>query len=226
MSVAPRGRHAADPRAGRGRVQGVGFRPYVFRLATELGLGGFVLNDERGVLVEVEGDAARARPLPRAARRARRRRWRVVERVGVDAVAAAGADAASRSSTSSAQRRAGRARLAGQRDLRRLPRRAVRPRATGASGTRSSTARTAGRASRSCAASPTTGRSRRWPASRCAPRCRSEYDDPRDRRFHAQPNACPACGPAARLVDRTGARRRCAVRATTSRPRPARCATG
>ncbi len=25
--------------------------------------------------------------------------------------------------------------------------------------------------------------------------CRNEYDDPDDRRFHAQPNACPACGP-------------------------------
>ena len=25
--------------------------------------------------------------------------------------------------------------------------------------------------------------------------CRAEYDDPADRRFHAQPNACPACGP-------------------------------
>ncbi len=32
------------------------------------------------------------------------------------------------------------------------------------------------------------------------PACRAEYDDPRDRRFHAQPNACPDCGPRARLV--------------------------
>jgi len=30
------------------------------------------------------------------------------------------------------------------------------------------------------------------------PVCQSEYDDPSDRRFHAQPNACPVCGP--RLV--------------------------
>ena len=38
-----------------GTVQGVGFRPYVFRLAAELRLGGYILNDEHGVLLEVEG---------------------------------------------------------------------------------------------------------------------------------------------------------------------------
>src|SRR3954471_1032911 len=38
-----------------GTVQGVGFRPYVYRLARELELAGYVLNDERGVLVEIEG---------------------------------------------------------------------------------------------------------------------------------------------------------------------------
>ncbi len=36
------------------------------------------------------------------------------------------------------------------------------------------------------------------------PVCRKEYEDPRDRRFHAQPNACPACGPSLRLEDRAG----------------------
>ncbi len=41
-----------------GTVQGVGFRPYVFRLASELGLSGFVLNDAHGVLLEVEGSEA------------------------------------------------------------------------------------------------------------------------------------------------------------------------
>ena len=40
-----------------GTVQGVGFRPYVYRLAGELSLGGFVLNDAHGVLIEVEGSA-------------------------------------------------------------------------------------------------------------------------------------------------------------------------
>ena len=35
-------------------------------------------------------------------------------------------------------------------------------------------------------------------------RCRAEYDDPADRRFHAQPNACPDCGPTVRLGDAAG----------------------
>ena len=39
---------------------------------------------------------------------------------------------------------------------------------------------------------------------RMCPVCRKEYEDPRDRRFHAQPNACPACGPSLRLEDRDG----------------------
>ncbi len=34
--------------------------------------------------------------------------------------------------------------------------------------------------------------------------CRTEYEDPAHRRFHAQPNACPACGPRLRLLDSRG----------------------
>ena len=41
-----------------GRVQGVGFRPTVYRYATERGLAGYVRNDPTGVVVEVEGDEA------------------------------------------------------------------------------------------------------------------------------------------------------------------------
>jgi hydrogenase maturation protein HypF len=36
------------------------------------------------------------------------------------------------------------------------------------------------------------------------PQCQREYDDPLDRRFHAQPNACPQCGPSLELVDGDG----------------------
>ena len=36
------------------------------------------------------------------------------------------------------------------------------------------------------------------------PQCQAEYDNPLDRRFHAQPNACPECGPQVELVDNHG----------------------
>jgi hydrogenase maturation protein HypF len=36
------------------------------------------------------------------------------------------------------------------------------------------------------------------------PACRAEYDDPANRRFHAQPTACPECGPRLRLLDGMG----------------------
>lgn len=38
------------------------------------------------------------------------------------------------------------------------------------------------------------------------PECRAEYSDPADRRFHAQPVCCPACGPVVSLVDTHGSR--------------------
>src|SRR5246127_3438669 len=39
----------------RGAVQGVGFRPFVYRLATDMSLTGWVLNSSSGLVVEVEG---------------------------------------------------------------------------------------------------------------------------------------------------------------------------
>src|SRR3970282_1946493 len=40
----------------RGAVQGVGFRPFIYKLANELKLNGFVLNNSSGVFLEAEGD--------------------------------------------------------------------------------------------------------------------------------------------------------------------------
>jgi hydrogenase maturation protein HypF len=40
----------------RGRVQGVGFRPSIYRMAVSAGLSGSVRNTRRGVVIEVEGD--------------------------------------------------------------------------------------------------------------------------------------------------------------------------
>lgn len=36
------------------------------------------------------------------------------------------------------------------------------------------------------------------------PECRAEYENPRDRRYHAEPNACPTCGPTLRLFNSSG----------------------
>ena len=75
------------PRTGRrrtrarvlGTVQGVGFRPYAFRLATELELGGWILNDERGCCSRSRdhrrpstGSSLACRPKRHRSRRSRR----------------------------------------------------------------------------------------------------------------------------------------------------------
>ena len=73
----------------QGVVQGVGFRPFVYRLACEEQLGGFVLNDERGVVLEVDGrpDAVESF-LARLARESPP--LAVVERVECDALESTG----------------------------------------------------------------------------------------------------------------------------------------
>ncbi len=58
----------------RGRVQGVGFRPTVWRIARELGLSGEVLNDSSGVLIRICGGETRDRRADRADANASRRR--------------------------------------------------------------------------------------------------------------------------------------------------------
>jgi len=184
-----------------GTVQGVGFRPFVYRLAHEEGLAGHVRNDERGVLIEVEGPAD---ALDRFAARlaADAPPLAVVQRVLREPLAAEGGD--------------------GFRILE-----SARTGAPDALVTPDSAACAECLAELRDPAD----RRYRYPftnCTNCGPRftivrgvpydralttmagfamcadCRREYDDPADRRFHAQPNACPACGPRARLVDACG----------------------
>jgi hydrogenase maturation protein HypF len=185
-----------------GTVQGVGFRPYVFRLAEELGLDGWVSNDERGVVLEAEGDAAAVeRFLARLPREAPV--LAVIERVVSEDVPVAGAGGFRIVDSAHGGR----------------PDALVSP-------------DTATCAACLAEMLDPTDRRHRYPfinCTDCGPRftivrgvpydrplttmagfamcaaCRAEYDDPRDRRFHAQPNACPACGPAVALVDAAGA---------------------
>jgi hydrogenase maturation protein HypF len=184
----------------RGTVQGVGFRPAVCRAAAALDLGGFVRNDEQGVLIEIEGGAdAVARfleQLPRAAPAPARidaLEARALPPLGerqfrIDPSSEDGGDAAAGASIP--------ADLAPCADcLRELADPADRryrypfinctrcgPRFTIVRALPYDRARTTMAAFALCAA------------------CRREHGDPHDRRFHAEPNACPACGPTLALL--------------------------
>ena len=153
----------------RGQVQGVGFRPTVYRLATELGLGGRVLNDGAGVEIELEGTDEALDRLRRSACAARRRGCRASTR-STPRRWRRWATARSRSSRA----RAGRSRPASRRTPAPVP--TASPtcsiRRTGAGGTRSRTARTADRATRSRARCPTTARTPAWRRSSSARRAR------------------------------------------------------
>src|SRR5664279_3834219 len=180
----------------RGVVQGVGFRPFVYGLAAQHGLGGFVLNDGEGVLIEAEGDTASLRAFatslfadaPPLAR---------VEAVTVTSLNLCGderfAIAASRQAPDAHVRNAAAipADVATCDDcLRELfdptDRRYRYPFLNCTQcGPRFTIVRAVpyDRAATTMAGFPM-----------CAD-CRREYEDPADRRFHAEPIACPACGP-------------------------------
>jgi hydrogenase maturation protein HypF len=182
--------------AVRGIVQGVGFRPFVHRLASDLALDGEVRNDAAGVTIELEGprealDRFEARLATEAPRLAR------IDAVQVDPVPvrggvpgfAIGASAGGRVATAIGPDTAicddCLAELFEPRDRR---------------------YRYAFINCTNCGPRFTITRALPYdrPMTSMAaflqcPECRAEYTTPTDRRFHAEPNACPACGPALAL---------------------------
>ncbi|MFL5863217.1 MAG: carbamoyltransferase HypF [Solirubrobacteraceae bacterium] len=184
-----------------GTVQGVGFRPYVYRLAGQLGLSGFVFNDAHGVVAEVEGSGGavgaflarlelEAPPLA------------VLDRVLTEERPPSGARTF-----------------------------AIRESPRGEMPDAPVTPDTAVCAECLRELTDPADRRFRYPfinCTNCGPRftivrgvpydrplttmagfamcaaCRAEYEDPGDRRFHAQPNACPECGPSVSLLPATG----------------------
>ncbi len=184
-----------------GAVQGVGFRPFAYRLAGELGLAGFVLNDERGVALEVEGEPQRVDEfLRRLASEAPP--LASVESVEPDEVEPRG----EHRFRILASERGG------------APRAPVSPDAATCAACLAELFDPGDRRHRypflnctDCGPRFTIVRAVPYdrPATTMAgfemcPACRAEYEDPGDRRFHAEPNACPDCGPRARLLNPAG----------------------
>ena len=204
----------------RGTVQGVGFRPAVFRAATARDLAGFVRNDSEGVWIEIEGPAGAlsrfleelpgtAPPLARIEateivelRALGELEFRIAasaERPSVRAIVppdAATCDACLRELFDPGDRRF-RYPFINCTDC--------GPRYTIARDLPYDRARTTMAAFTLCA------------------RCRVEYQDPSSRRFHAEPNACPDCGPVLSLSG-TGLRGEAALAATVAALRAGRIA--
>ena len=186
----------------RGIVQGVGFRPFVYRLAEELDLDGWVRNDAEGVTIEVEGEASRVE--------------RMVARVGADAPGRARIDRIAQSECRPTRRARGFAILesGGGRNTTAIgPDSAVCPDCLAELfAPRDRRYRYAFTNCTNCGPRYTITRGLPYdraltsmaPFAPCA-NCAAEYASPRDRRFHAEPNACPACGPRLSLLDAAGA---------------------
>lgn len=185
----------------RGAVQGVGFRPFVYRLARELELNGWVVNSAQGVFLEVEGALAKLKSFlvrlehekpPRAF-------FQSFESSFLDAVGFTDFDIRESNET-------------GAKTAIVLPDIAVCDECLNE-------------------IFDSKNRRYLYPftnCTNCGPRfsiieslpydrphttmkifemckdCRAEYENPLDRRFHAQPNACPQCGPKLELWDADG----------------------
>ena len=182
-----------------GQVQGVGFRPFIYRLAVEGGLSGSVGNTSDGVRIEVQGPPEQVDAFAVRLRRelpplARLTRLEVTELPPVDGetefVIVASHGHAGHSVLVSPD-------VGICEDCLRDMHTPGNPRFGYAftnctnCGPRYTITRSIpyDRATTSMACFP------------FCPRCEAEYRDPLDRRFHAQPVACPQCGPHLWLVD-------------------------
>ncbi len=176
----------------RGAVQGVGFRPFVFHLATELGLAGWVNNSPQGVFIEAEGPRAELEKflLRLETEKPVRSFIQSLEASWLDSVGYTAFE--------------------------------IRPSETGGNRTALVLPDIATCPDCLREIFDPKNRRHRYPFTNCTncgprfsiieslpydrantsmkaftmcPQCQAEYDDPLDRRFHAQPNACPVCGP-------------------------------
>ena len=175
-----------------GAVQGVGFRPFVYRLATELGLTGWVINDTQGVFIEVEGAAG---DVARFDTRLRRERppLALIQSVETTWLTPVGYERFEIRHSESG----------GPRTALVLPdvatcadcRAEVFDPADRRHGYPFTNCTNCGPRFSIITALPYDRPNTTMRAFVMCPACRAEYEKPADRRFHAQPNACPVCGP-------------------------------
>jgi hydrogenase maturation protein HypF len=185
----------------RGAVQGVGFRPFVYRLATDLGLRGWVNNSAQGVFIEVEGPQARLEEfrLRLEAEKPPRSFIQSLEASWLDPAGCGGFEIRP-------------SEIGGGKTALVLPDIATCPDCLreifDAHNRRHfypfTNCTNCGPRFSIIEALPYDRANTSMKGFTMCPRCRAEYEDPRDRRFHAQPNACPVCGPRLELWDRQG----------------------
>ncbi len=190
-----------------GTVQGVGFRPFVVRLAARAGLRGWVRNNERGVILRAAGApaaldafaAALQSDAPPAARITALQSRPVDTEADLPAVPAAGF-------------------LILESEIEAAPSAAVTPDLALCPDCRRELTdpgdRRQGYPFINCTncgprysillGLPYDRPRTTMAAFAMCPDCRREYEDPANRRFHAQPNACPVCGPQVELHDAAG----------------------
>jgi len=184
-----------------GAVQGVGFRPFVYRLANDLGLSGWVCNTSQGVVIEAEGDVS------------------AVEEFEVRLTTEAPEHAILRSLRSQNIPVTGESGFEIRPSEGGLPTTLILPDLATCPDCLAEILQPSNRRYRypftNCThCGPRFSIVEKLPYDRpnttmkhfaLCPECQTEYEDPTDRRFHAQPTACPVCGPHVELWDGSGA---------------------
>ena len=181
-----------------GQVQGVGFRPFVFRLAQELGLAGWVRNDGEGVEIEVEGKRSQVLQL--------------IERLQSEPPSMARVEKVTHHLESKTHGWRGFSIATSKLSKTQTgiaPDMATCPECL-AELFNPNDRRYRHPFINCIHCGPRFTLTAKLPYDRAntsmakfvqCPDCQAEYDAPTTRRFHAQPNACPACGPTLKLFD-------------------------
>lgn len=184
-----------------GAVQGVGFRPFVYRLANEIGLRGWVQNSSQGLVIELEGDNEAIDVFLQRLRSEQPRSAVIQDMKYFDLAPKGLATFEIRKSDE-----------AGKKIVQVLPDLAICP-ACLKEILEPGNRRHLYPFTNCTSCGPRFSITQSLPYDRdnttmkrfkMCRECQGEYDDPTNRRFHAQPNACHACGPHLELWDKNG----------------------